>query len=217
MSQENITTEVEAKYWAPSIDVSDYPKSKDIEQGYFDLNNLDPSVKEFFLSKFTDINLDKYVEARLRNKGGKYFLTLKGDGTLERPEAEEEISEDEFTQFWPQTSAGNVQKTRHEKTLVEGKLKDGGLTLETDVYREKLTGLFSAEIEYNPNLYTPEEIDQKIQEQIPGAINVTNVKALKNKRLAAYKNMDELREALLEDKEAVAIFSRGEIEKLFDA
>ena len=147
----NEGTEVEAKYWAPSVDTTTDDKEKDIQQGYFDLQELPLKVKSFFLEQFPDIDLDHYKEARLRNKAGKYYLTLKSDGTLKRSEAECSITEEEFKTYWPFTTAGNIEKTRYEKPLND-------LTLETDRYRGKLEGLFLSEVEFDNAQYTEGEI-----------------------------------------------------------
>jgi len=204
----NEGTEVEAKYWAPSVDTTTYDKEKDIQQGYFDLQDLPSNVQDFFIEQFPDINLDHYKEARLRNKGGKYYLTLKSDGTLERSEAECSIAKEEFEIYWPFTTAGSVEKTRYEKPL-------NGLTLETDRYRGKFEGLFSSEVEFDSDQYTEADIDEMIQAEIPGAINVTRVTTLKNKQLAKIPNKEALIAALLEDKEALAALGKTRIEQLF--
>jgi len=113
-------------------------------------------------------------EVRVRQKGDKYFLTLKGDGTLVRGEREAEISQDQFIPLWATIGGNPVEKTRFE-------IPHGSYTIELDVFKGKLAGLIIAEVEFKtardaenfdpPSWFGPE---------------VTYDKGFKNKNLAMH-------------------------------
>lgn len=73
-------------------------------------------------------------EARIRKKGDKYFITVKGDGTLERDEWETEISKDSYETLIPAARGRTVIKDRYEVELPGGKIA------ELDIYRGNLEG-----------------------------------------------------------------------------
>jgi len=79
---------------------------------------------------------------RLRRKGQRRFLTLKGEGTLSREEWETELPEWAFQQLWPETAGRRLEKTRY-LAEVEGR------TLEIDEYHGALTGLWTLECEFS--------------------------------------------------------------------
>jgi len=80
-------------------------------------------------------------QVRIRSKGDKYFLTVKGKGDLEREEVEIELSEKQFSTLWPLTEGKRLQKQRYEIAYQE-------YTIELDIFEGRLTGLKMAEIEF---------------------------------------------------------------------
>ncbi|MFC3615956.1 CYTH domain-containing protein [Lutimaribacter marinistellae] len=82
------------------------------------------------------------VEMRLRQKGARYFLTLKGEGGIVRREEEAEIPVAVFETFWPATEGRRVEKTRHTGALADG------LFFELDVFEGALKGLKLVEVEF---------------------------------------------------------------------
>lgn len=79
---------------------------------------------------------------RLRRKGLRCYLTVKGEGTLAREEWEVEVPAWVFEQLWPETALRRVAKTRHA-------VPHGELTLEIDEYHGRLAGLWTLECEFS--------------------------------------------------------------------
>jgi adenylate cyclase len=79
---------------------------------------------------------------RLRRKGEKCFLTIKGSGGRSRTEVELPLAQADFDALWPLTEGHRLQKKRHEIPL------DNGLTIELDVFEDSLAGLVMAEVEF---------------------------------------------------------------------
>lgn len=86
---------------------------------------------------------DQGVEVRIRSYGGRAFLTVKSGGTQERVEEEIEIDERRFRSLWPLTEGRRICKRRYVIPVAEG------LRIELDVYAEALTGLLTAELEFD--------------------------------------------------------------------
>jgi len=84
---------------------------------------------------------DQGVEVRLRRKGEEFFQTVKRGEGLQRDEIEIELSEKQFRKLWPTTRGRRLDKIRHT-------LKRDGQTIEVDIYRQKLSGLKVAEVEF---------------------------------------------------------------------
>ena len=82
------------------------------------------------------------VEVRVRDEGGKYQLTVKGGRGGSRAEIEMVIAGDVFRSLWPLTRGKRVEKVRYRIPLDD-------LTIELDVYRGKLRGLVTAEVEFD--------------------------------------------------------------------
>lgn len=76
-------------------------------------------------------------ELRIRRKGEKHYITVKGDGTISRDEWEQELPEWAFKQLLP-TAIGQLTKTRY---TIDGQL-------ELDVYGGRLSGLQVLEVEF---------------------------------------------------------------------
>ena len=81
------------------------------------------------------------TEARVRDKKGRFFLTLKSGRGLSRTEIEIELSAQQFAHLWPHTDGRRVVKTRYTLPL-------GGYTAEVDRFEDALDGLFMAEVEF---------------------------------------------------------------------
>lgn len=111
-------------------------------------------------------------EARLRDKGGKYTMTVKSKGELSRGEWETSISEEQFAAMWPATAGKRVEKTRYEIPYQES-------VIELDIYEGELEGLVSAEVEF-----PTEEAAGLFQAPEWFAVDVTSDKAFKNQQLA---------------------------------
>lgn len=80
-------------------------------------------------------------EMRVRQKGDKYFLTIKGSGLMSRKETEIELSKEQFIPLWALTEGRRIEKTRRVITV-------NGTLIEVDEHRGKLAGLIVAEVEF---------------------------------------------------------------------
>jgi CYTH domain-containing protein len=81
-------------------------------------------------------------EVRIREKGDRFFLTVKTSGDLERSECEMEITQEKFEELWQFTEGRTLEKMRYIIPL------DKGLVCELDVYSGRLKGLIVAEVEF---------------------------------------------------------------------
>jgi CYTH domain-containing protein len=139
-----------------------FANGKKIKQGYMPVEN------GMEIAALIDLEVDfKPSEARLRDKGGKTFLTLKGEGGLTRNEVETEIHKDLFADLWHLTEGRRVEKVRLEKPY-------GAYKAEIDVYTDR--DLIVAEIE------VPSE--EEAGKLTPIGLDVTEDKRFKNKNLA---------------------------------
>ena len=78
---------------------------------------------------------------RIREKGDRFFQTLKRGTGLERAEVEIELTPDQFDTLWPLTEGRRVEKTRYEVPY-------GEYTIELDMYHGRLAPLVTAEVEF---------------------------------------------------------------------
>jgi adenylate cyclase len=102
-----------------------YPHER-IRQGYLALPNpRDPTP----------------VEVRVRDEAGKHVITVKGGRGSTRTEVELPIPDDAFRSLWRLTQGKRIDKVRYRIPL-------DGLTVELDVYRGKLRGLMTSEVEF---------------------------------------------------------------------
>ena len=112
------------------------------------------------------------TEVRVRQKGEKYFQTIKSDGDLVRGEIEIELTKDQFDNLWQATAGKRLEKTRYE-------IKYGDATIELDVYKGNLESLTVAEVEFSSvrdsEIFSPPSWFGK---------EVTEDKRFKNKNLA---------------------------------
>jgi adenylate cyclase len=113
-------------------------------------------------------------ELRLRSRADRYYLTIKGDGTISRAEWESEIPRWVFDSLWAKTEGRRLQKTRY-------KIPNGPLYIELDVYAGPLSGLVTLECEF-PDKGTAAEF--VLPSWAESAIEVTEEQAYKNKALA---------------------------------
>jgi adenylate cyclase len=81
------------------------------------------------------------VEVRVRDQAGKHVLTVKGGRGESRAETELPIPDKTFRSLWKLTRGRRIEKVRYRIPL-------GKLTVELDVYRGKLRGLITAEVEF---------------------------------------------------------------------
>jgi len=83
------------------------------------------------------------VEVRIRSYGGRSFLTIKSGGVEARLEEEMEIEQRRFGSLWPLTAGRRIRKRRY---LISSA---NGIRIELDVYRDDLSGLVTAEVEFD--------------------------------------------------------------------
>lgn len=135
---------------------------KKIRQGYMNLEQ----GKE--LTDYLNLKPDfKPEEARLRDKAGEYYFTMKGSGGLERNELEVKVDKDIFQKYWSNTQGKRIEKIRQ-------KIPYQGFELEIDVYTDR--ELIVAEIEV-PTISDANSL-------IPVGKDITQDKNYKNKNLA---------------------------------
>jgi CYTH domain-containing protein len=147
--------EIERKFRLPALPSIDLGAGEPIRQGYI---------------------LNGATELRVRAKGAsRYYLTVKGEGTLSRSEWETEIPKDVFEALWPFTSRLRLVKTRY---LVP----HGTLTLEVDEYHGAHTGLVTLECEF-PDERAAREFT--LPDWAAHAVDVTEDPAYRNQNLAA--------------------------------
>lgn len=115
--------EIERKFLvdAPPDSVESVSR-KDVVQGYLAIENSG-------------------IVVRLRRMDNRCFQTVKGAGHMVRMEREIEMTPEQFGELWPATNGRRVEKTRYE-------MPHNGLTIELDVYRGRLQGLYTAEVEF---------------------------------------------------------------------
>lgn len=113
-------------------------------------------------------------EMRIRRKGIRYFLTVKGEGNLAREEWEAEVPEWVFVTLWGKTEGRRVEKTRYA-------IPCQGNTLEVDKYFGHLAGLFTLEVEFADEAAAAAF---QLPDWAEGAVDVTADKRYKNKALS---------------------------------
>jgi CYTH domain-containing protein len=150
--------EIERKWLLKRVPEGIIPyKSVDIRQGYL-------FVKD--------------GELRIRDESGKYFLTIKGDGTLSRKEWESEIDDWVFNLLWSKTINCRISKTR--SFILD--LESNNQVLELDIYTDNLRGLVVLECEFDDNEMAGKYTLPDYLESI--ATEVTSDNGYKNKNLA---------------------------------
>ena len=147
--------EIERKFLVaePPPGFEGWPSSA-IEQGYLTVDQEGPEV-------------------RVRRRGDQAYLTVKAGAGRVRVEEEIEIDGDRFERLWPLTEGRRIEKTRY---VIDG---GDGLVIELDVYTGELSGLVTAEVEFDS-----EEAAEAFEP--PGWLgeDVTEDLRYKNQRLA---------------------------------
>lgn len=195
---ENFSQEFEYKFLLDdisSIQKLDGVKEKSLKQTYLNLNTPE-TVKS--CSKLLGMSEEDYKafgakEARVRmiatDGGTTYKLTLKGDGTDSRKEAERDISEVLYYELLrlQKHDANPINKTRY---IVERE----GIKLEIDEYHDNLNGLLTCEVEQDPKsdqVLSSVEVEAIIKSTLGGnPKNVTEDKKFKNAALAEMENAE---------------------------
>ena len=112
--------------------------------------------------------------------GMKYLLTFKSTGVVSRDEVEIEMTPEDFQKLWPMTKNRRIRKYRHKKVI-------RGHTVELDIYKDALQGLYIAEIEFPSEVasvkFTPFEWLTK---------EVTFNPNFKNRNLIGFKSLSAL-------------------------
>ena len=80
-------------------------------------------------------------EVRVRDKNGKYYLTVKTGSGMVRDETEIPLSRPQFQKLWPLTKGRRIEKLRHF-------IPYQGRVIELDAYHGLHQGLMVAEVEF---------------------------------------------------------------------
>jgi len=140
-----------------------------------------PTLPESRVLGHGDLVLQGYmlietVEVRLRKRAERCYLTVKGQGTIERDEWETEIPLWVFGQLWPHTAGRRIEKTRY---VVE----HSGLFLEVDEYHGELSGLVTLECEFDNRMAANGFV---LPSWASTAQDVSADQSLKNRNLAVH-------------------------------
>jgi CYTH domain-containing protein len=149
-----VGTEIERKFLVDRLpdNPADYPHST-IRQGYV-------------------IATDTGLELRIRQKGRRFFQTIKAGEGLSRTEIEISLSQEQFDELWPHTAGRRVTKTRYQVPV-------GDHVAELDRFDGELTGLELVEVEF-PSV----EASSLFEPPDWFGAEVTEDKRYTNKRLA---------------------------------
>ncbi len=112
------------------------------------------------------------TEVRIRQKGERFFQTIKRGAGLQRIEVEVLLTRAQFETLWPMTEGRRVEKVRYDIAYQDR-------VIELDVYGGALAGLLTAEVEFpsleaSTDFHPPPWLNQEITED----------KRYKNKSLA---------------------------------
>jgi CYTH domain-containing protein len=115
--------EIERKFLPdrPPEGLDDLPRTK-IRQGYIAITEAG-------------------TEVRIRKEGRRGLLTVKDGHGESRGQVEIQITPAQFASLWPLTKGRRIRKVRYEVPYE-------GLTVQVDVYRRRLKGLLTAEVEF---------------------------------------------------------------------
>jgi CYTH domain-containing protein len=116
-------------------------KSKEVERKWLveDLPDLSRHKRESIRQGYVSVSPES--EVRLRQRGKRFFETIKTGTELKRGEIEAELSRKQFLSLWPATLGRRLEKVRYTLKLPSRKI-------ELDVYKQKLAGLKTAEVEF---------------------------------------------------------------------
>lgn len=87
------------------------------------------------------LSLDAEKEIRIRDKGGKYTMTIKQGSGLKRLETQIDLNQQQFETLWPLTLGFRVEKRRYD-------IKFLSHVLSLDVYYGNLEPLMTLEVEF---------------------------------------------------------------------
>jgi adenylate cyclase len=160
----DLTTETEGTTsHAAAISKGLSVSTQEIERKWLvtDLPNLTGLEGKEVIQGYIAVTADG-TEVRVRQKGDKYFQTIKSDGSLVRGEIEIELRKAQYDELWQATAGRRLEKTRYEIKLGEAKI-------ELDVYKGALAGLIVAEVEFpsvrdSENFSQPEWFGQEVTE-----------------------------------------------------
>lgn len=144
---------------------------------------INPESAEAIVQGYLAIDVNG-TEVRLRQKGNKYFQTVKTAGQAIRNEWETEITKEQFEVFWPATDGRRIEKKRF-------KMPYNDLIIEVDVFGGALSGLMVAEVEF-----TSEQLASEFFAPDWFGLEVTEDSRFKNKNLMRLSS-DNLQEILI--------------------
>jgi adenylate cyclase len=111
-----------------------------ISQGYLPKNSFDKKLQILKQENFLGEEVSFKPELlRLREFGGKYLMTIKGKGFIERDELEFPIPEKLFNNWWKETKGQRVEKIRYEHHY-------NSLKLEIDCFTDRKLMLLEIEV-----------------------------------------------------------------------
>jgi adenylate cyclase len=87
------------------------------------------------------VAIDATAEVRVRRRGAQLTLTVKSAPARTRVEEELDIDATRFDALWRLSEGRRIVKTRHL-------LEHDGATIELDEYHDALSGLLTAEVEF---------------------------------------------------------------------
>lgn len=151
-----MSIEIERKFLVNRLPETVVPDDgRDIRQGYL-------------------IITDDGTELRVRQKGTRFFQTIKTGAGLCRAEIEIDITQAQFEVLWPHTQTRRVSKTRVEVPL-------GGHIAEVDIFDGDLKGLVLVEVEF-----ASEAASREFRPPDWFGAEVTDHEGYKNKNLAVH-------------------------------
>lgn len=109
----------------------------------FLLNQIPFSLEDYTSTQITQTYISTNPTIRLRNSDGKFFLTVKGSGSMAREEFELSLTADQYESLLKKAETPPLSKTRYFIPLPHH------LTAELDIYYGNLTGLLTVEVEFS--------------------------------------------------------------------
>ncbi len=117
---------------------------------------------------------DSDKEIRIRDKSGKYTMTIKQGTGLKRLETQIELTAEQFEALWPLTMGFRVEKRRYD-------IKFLSHILSLDVYYGPLDSLVTAEVEFDNEQASKEFLPPDFAQR-----EVTDNQEYKNVNLARF-------------------------------
>lgn len=158
---------------------------------YFEDQDIKNKVNNLFEN--TMIEWEKIKEVIIRAKvtmnTKKFFITLKIDGNSTRDEYEKILTESEYSEFSKMKYIGMIVKFRYDIPIL-----GTSLVIEVDNYIVGLFGLITAEIEYDKDKYTENQIKEYADKYLGGdIIDITSDAKYKNINLATLNNIVQMK------------------------